>query len=517
MPVLRRLRDEGAWGVLNSTIPALTPPAWASLVTGTNPGKHGIYHFRHAPAGDYYQRRLNNSRDIGSPTLWQRLNQHGKRVGVFNVPLSYPVYPVDGFITSDALSPEAVGLSTYPPKLASEFKDFVIDVFNYPSALPGSANYAKEMLAFVEENERVLVHHADVALRLMKTQSWQFFMVVWLVLDRLQHYCWKYSDPALESSLKNDEEKQIGARVRTLLRQLDAQIGRLVDAAGDDCALAIVSDHGFGPMPGEFFHTNRWLEQQGYLRLLPAWHWKRLWYGNIPRLWKSRLGVPIDSKFGLVDWRRTKVWADPLESRAVGIRINLTARYPEGIVSESEWKPLRERIAAELLELKSPDGGKQFAEIHLGEMLYRGAHADAGPDLVAILSKPFDVPPNFRRDVRAEQLITSNRHVLRDGGHEPEGIVLFRGANINTATKLSPQPIESVAATVLQLFGLPIGDDIDAEPIHAALNEEFLRAYPPRRESEAAKPMSSSSSQPEYSEKDSALVEERLRKLGYLD
>jgi predicted AlkP superfamily phosphohydrolase/phosphomutase len=44
MPVLRRLRDEGAWGVLNSTIPALTPPAWASLVTGTNPCKHGIYH-----------------------------------------------------------------------------------------------------------------------------------------------------------------------------------------------------------------------------------------------------------------------------------------------------------------------------------------------------------------------------------------------------------------------------------------------------------------------------------------
>ncbi|MBI3849509.1 MAG: alkaline phosphatase family protein [Verrucomicrobia bacterium] len=517
MPVLRRMRDEGAWGVLNSTIPALTPPAWASLVTGTNPGKHGIYHFRHAPAGDYYQRRLNNSRDVASPTLWQRLNRHGKRVGVFNVPLSYPVYPVDGFITSDALSPEATGLSTYPPELAADFKDFVIDVLNYPGALPGTANYAREMLAFIDENERVLIHHADVALRLMKTQSWQFFMVVWLVLDRLQHYCWKFSDPALEGELKTEEEKQIGARVRLLFRQLDAQIGRLVEQAGEDCALAIVSDHGFGPMPGAFFHSNRWLEQQGYLRLLPAWHWKRVVHGNFPRVWKHRFGLPIDSKFGFVDWRKTKVWADPLESRAVGIRINCAGRYPEGIVPESEWKSLRERIATELATLKSQDGGKQFAEIHLGEDLYRGAHADSGPDLVAILSKPFDVPPSFRRDLRSRELISSNHQVLRDGGHEPEGIVLLRGANVNAGTKLSPQPIESIAATVLQLFGLPIGDDIDAEPILAALNEEFLRAYPPRRESETARPASPSSSQPEYSDKDSALVEERLRKLGYLD
>src|SRR5688572_13642979 len=94
MPTLQKLIAEGSWGVLNSTIPALTPPAWASLVTGVNPGKHGIYHFRHTPAGDYYQRRLNISRDIRVPTVWQQAGQSGKPVGVINVPLSYPVYPV---------------------------------------------------------------------------------------------------------------------------------------------------------------------------------------------------------------------------------------------------------------------------------------------------------------------------------------------------------------------------------------------------------------------------------------
>ena len=79
MPTLRRLMKEGSWGNLESTIPALTPPAWASLVTGTNPGKHGIYHFRHTPAGDYYQRRLNTSRDIRSPSEFRRPRLVGSR------------------------------------------------------------------------------------------------------------------------------------------------------------------------------------------------------------------------------------------------------------------------------------------------------------------------------------------------------------------------------------------------------------------------------------------------------
>ena len=157
MPTLQRLMREGAWGTLDSTIPALTPPAWTSLVTGTNPGKHGIYHFRHTPPGDYYQRRLNNARDIRSLTLWQRLGAYGKRVGIINVPLCHPVYPVNGFMTSDPFAPEAPLVSVYPPELAAEFRDFVADVTEYPTAQPTSKNYAKQILRFIEHNEEILL------------------------------------------------------------------------------------------------------------------------------------------------------------------------------------------------------------------------------------------------------------------------------------------------------------------------------------------------------------------------
>ena len=44
-PNLARLRAEGAWGSLRSTVPPLSPPAWATLMTGMNPGKHGVFDF----------------------------------------------------------------------------------------------------------------------------------------------------------------------------------------------------------------------------------------------------------------------------------------------------------------------------------------------------------------------------------------------------------------------------------------------------------------------------------------
>ena len=166
MPVLGQLLTDGAHGILNSTTPALTPPAWASLVTGVNPGKHGIYHFRHTPRGDYYSRRLNTSRDVHAPTIWQRLNAHGKQTGAFNVPMSSPVYPVNGFITSDAFSAETTGMKTFPAELAQQFPGFLVDVVNYPKN-----DSEREMLAFIDENVRVMQCHADATVKLMREQS----------------------------------------------------------------------------------------------------------------------------------------------------------------------------------------------------------------------------------------------------------------------------------------------------------------------------------------------------------
>ncbi len=45
LPVLGSFVAEGVSGELRSVVPPITAPAWASFMTGKNPGKHGVYYF----------------------------------------------------------------------------------------------------------------------------------------------------------------------------------------------------------------------------------------------------------------------------------------------------------------------------------------------------------------------------------------------------------------------------------------------------------------------------------------
>ena len=45
LPHLAKLRDEGTFAPLMPANPAQSPVSWATLNTGKNPGKHGIYDF----------------------------------------------------------------------------------------------------------------------------------------------------------------------------------------------------------------------------------------------------------------------------------------------------------------------------------------------------------------------------------------------------------------------------------------------------------------------------------------
>ena len=52
LPHLSELRSSGARGVLESTIPFYTGPAWASYATGCSPAAHGVYDFMMLRDGD---------------------------------------------------------------------------------------------------------------------------------------------------------------------------------------------------------------------------------------------------------------------------------------------------------------------------------------------------------------------------------------------------------------------------------------------------------------------------------
>src|SRR5262245_29176575 len=127
LPHLAALMASGSWGRLRSTVPAATFPAWTSMMTGVNPGRHGLLDFAAREPGGYGIRFLNGSYR-SAPALWTRLSAVGKRVAVLTVPATYPPEPIDGVMVSGFDSPLATAIDgsfVHPRSFHAEIRRLV--------------------------------------------------------------------------------------------------------------------------------------------------------------------------------------------------------------------------------------------------------------------------------------------------------------------------------------------------------------------------------------------------------
>ena len=97
LPNMRSIFESGAHGVLKSIVPPESVPAWQCFATGKNPAKIGVFGFTYI-GRDRHLKFGRTTPDLGC--FWDICSQNGMKVGVFNVPGTYPPYPVNGFIVS---------------------------------------------------------------------------------------------------------------------------------------------------------------------------------------------------------------------------------------------------------------------------------------------------------------------------------------------------------------------------------------------------------------------------------
>jgi predicted AlkP superfamily phosphohydrolase/phosphomutase len=95
LPTLSFLRKESAWIHLshNGAIPSAS--VWPSIYTGTQPGKHGIYHGVQMEPGQQKVDRVKPSQ-CGQPPFWRTLDSDGKRSIIMDVPFNYPLKNFNG-------------------------------------------------------------------------------------------------------------------------------------------------------------------------------------------------------------------------------------------------------------------------------------------------------------------------------------------------------------------------------------------------------------------------------------
>ena len=533
LPNLKRVVERGVSGDLASTVPPTTPPAWSSCVTGKNPGKHGIFDFRESPLLDF-KRPLVAGTSVKATKLWNIVNKTGGKVGVMNVPITYPPEEVDGFMISGMMTPGQDADYTRPKELKDELTGAIgeyvvnVDIPKYDVELDEDA------MAFLRDIRLSFEKRRDAMFYLMENKPWDFFMAVYILTDRVQHLFWKYIDPR-EPLADTERGRFIRGEVISAYRIMDDMFGELLDGRmpeGTD--LLVMSDHGFGATH-DWFNVNTWLMDQGLLTPMPGTLFKkRLFFTGMAmnesafvkkmvpdaiqgkvrrkiRSGRSTLGSAKSDIESVIDWSRTKAFFASIPAQ--GIFINIKKEGFPGIVEPGEeYDAIRAEIKKKLLEIKDPRTGEPLVEwVADREEVYSGPRTEFAPD---VLFKAGNYGVLGRQLFGARKWTRSSRNVP-NGFHRPNGIFIAMGEGIRAGEKIDGASIIDIAPTALHAMGLPVPDDMDGR----VLDEIFTDAHKANRSVEyrPADAFEERADRTIYSEEDEESVRDRLKALGYIE
>lgn len=471
MDRLAAMIRSGCFSRLTSVFPPQTAPAWTSITTGVNPGKHGIYYFYNFSTVPL---TIINATDTNTPRVWDYVGAAQRGSVVVNVPITYPARPITGSMVSGIPPWFTDSRSVYPERLLARMgrEHYEIDT-------PMSRSLEREPQELVRRLVETERRRVDFFLGLLSESEWSFAMVVLTALDRLQH----------KVLGKGEEGKKAVAKG---YQEIDALVGRLIDSIGPDANYLVVSDHGFNERPVAFY-PNVWLHEKGYLKRK----------SSLRRRFDRAAHDIFDGQFLWVPQAITKRYqgANPVVRTIEQVDLEKSRAFvpgTDGVVVVKSKEDQRE-IAAGLEGLRD-ETGQEVCKVYTSEQVYSGERLDSAPELLIV---PRD-DINIRSDPFARSTITKSGNFPR-GNHGPNGVLFASGPDIKRSS-LSDARLEDIAPTALALLGIRQGDEMDGSVLDVLLStgETLERAAPQKDDQEYA-----------FSEEDEKRVIDNLEHLGY--
>jgi predicted AlkP superfamily phosphohydrolase/phosphomutase len=437
IPNLTKLRENGTFGPLDSIVPPITVPAWMCMMTSKDPGTLGIYGFRNRKDHTYDGLAFATSWAVKEPTVWDILSDAGKDCIVMSVPPSYPPKELKGIQIGCFLTPNAQADYTYPKELKSEIEsnvgEYIFDIRNFRT---DNTQY------ILDEAYKMTEARFKTADYLLKTKPWDFFMMVEMGPDRLNHGIWSFIDP---NHPRFEPDNPYKESLREYYRYLDGKIGELLGRyADDDTTVLVVSDHGAKAMVGGLCF-NEWLVREGYLTF----------EGGLPS------EITPSNKLA-IDWSKTKAWGDG--GYYGRLFLNVEGREPEGIIPRSEYESVRDELIRKIEALVDHEGNPMGNRALKPEDIYTTQNGVA-PDLIVIFgglrwrsvgSLGHGSIYTFENDTGPDE-----------ANHAEQGIFIMNNAPGVEAGEKTGMHLWDVHCTILDLFGL--------EPAQGALGTSVLK------------------------------------------
>ncbi len=441
LPTMSMLTSNGAKGILESTIPPVTGPAWVSLATGKNPGKTGVI--------DFFNKRGSTLKPVTSSdfqnAFWDYMGSH--TVGIVNFPMLFPPYNINGFMVSGLNLFDSENI-TFPKSLKKTIDDIV----------PGykiAVNYHEcDEDALFEEVYQILKERIKVVSYLLKEFPVDVFVVVISCTDWVQHVMWKHTDP-LHPLYNPEVSPAYNQQFIQFWITIDETVKTILELAGD-ANVFLVSDHGFG-IHDQQFNLAQWLEKKGYMctkrpplkkrvSQLIQWGMTTPVGVLIPSQLKRRITLLLSAPLLPVDFEESTAYCLGHTIPFGGIYIN------------DHNKDIKERLIQDLTTIEKDIQKEVSVTIFLPEDLYNGENMDQLPDVLftinewrCIITESTGEGPLFKEEPY------SKNHT---GSHRMNGIFVAYGPDIKKG-RIKKVAIYDIAPTLLHMHGIPIPADMD--------------------------------------------------------
>lgn len=444
LPNIRRLKENGVYGDLESCLPPVTFPNWKCYSTGKNPGKLGVYWWEIVDLKNKLI-RIPSSQDFKGLEIWDHLNKCGFTTGILNMPTTYPPKKVKGFMVSGG--PESGDSRyTFPSSLERILRENYDYRVHPKKGDPRNTEVIEDMLNLINLRFRV-------AKELVEEWALDFLHVTIFYINVIQHFFWR--SPLLLRAWKI----------------LDKNIGDL-ESSFDNVFL--ISDHGSNKIK-QIFYINNWLKKEGYLQekwstadavlrinktrgmikrfvqKFPtlSYHIKNVIPKIlIPTMPDEQGAVHMEDKMKRIDWERTKA----LASGQGPIYLNVD----EGC---EEYEVLLDQLIAKLEDVRSPEGERAILKAYKAREIYGGKNSGYRPDIV--LDQNFGV--HIDDHLGGDEILCKTLKWKAE--NKKEGLFIAYGKDVKKRTKIENVRIVDIAPTILYLFGLPRPRDMDGQVV----------------------------------------------------
>jgi predicted AlkP superfamily phosphohydrolase/phosphomutase len=358
----KKIFEEGDFKQMDSIYPTVSQVAWATIFTGVNPGRHGIYGFTHLKNFSY-EIFIPNYKDIKAKTIYEYFND--LKIVSINVPITYPVFKINGILIGGFLAPDLKKIA-YPENIVNFLmkNKYIIDVDPWLARKGKKKEFLDKIYEATEKRflvmEEFLKEKAEInILHIMET-------------DRLFHFFMKDKKTILD-----------------YFKFLDKKIFDFYKKIEKNFEIIILSDHGFCEIEKEV-NIQRILIEKNFLRF------EREDYEEISEIKSDSIC------FSMTPGR---------------IYLNSIQKRPKAIFKEAEIKEKMKEVF-EVFKNLEYEGKKVIKEVKSKEEIFGENPEGEPPEYLLIPENGFDL----KSDLKGEKIFYNSE---LEGMHTYEDAFLF--------------------------------------------------------------------------------------------